>query len=52
MIIQDLKNCGGKTQNRLRELEAAGFSDTAELDFFRRKMATLREFQNYFHNGG
>lgn len=51
MIIQELIDCGKKTQRRLRELEVAGVSDTAELDFLRRKMAALRELQNYVYNG-
>lgn len=51
MIIKDLKNCSNKTQHRLRELEAAGVSDTAEIDFLRRKAAALRELQRYVQFG-
>ncbi len=51
MIIKDLKDCGNKTQHRLRELEAAGVSDTAEIDFLRRKAAALRELQRYVQFG-
>lgn len=42
MIIKDLKDCGKETQRRLKELEAAGVSDTAKIDFLRRKAAALR----------
>lgn len=51
MIIKDLMNCGRETQRKLREFEADRVSDTAELDFLRRKLAALRELQNYFYNG-
>lgn len=51
MIIKDLKDCGKETQRRLRELEAAGVSDTAEIDFLRRKAAALRELQRYVQFG-
>lgn len=51
MIIKDLKDCGKETQHRLRELEAAGVSDTAEIDFQRRKLTTLRELQRYVQFG-
>lgn len=51
MIIKDLKNCSNETQRRLRELEAAGVSDTAEIDFLRRKVAALRELQRYVQFG-
>lgn len=51
MIIKDLINCGKATTNRLRELEAVGVSDTAELEHLRRKLAALRELQNYVYNG-
>lgn len=52
MIIKDLMNCGKETQRRLRELETVSVSDTAELELLRRKMAALRELQNYVYNGG
>lgn len=51
MIIKDLKNCSNETQRRLRELEATGISDTAEIDFLRRKAAALRELQRYVQFG-
>lgn len=51
MIIKDLKNFSNKTQHRLRELEARGISDTAEIDFLRRKAAALRELQRYVQFG-
>ena len=51
MIIKDLKDCGKETQRRLREFEAAGVSDTAEIDFLRRKAAALRELQRYVQFG-
>lgn len=51
MIIKDLKDCGKETQRRLKELEAAGVSDTAEIVFLRCKLAALRELQNYVYNG-
>lgn len=51
MIIKDLMNCGKETQRRLKELEAAGVSDTAEIVFLRCKLAALRELQNYVYNG-
>lgn len=51
MIIKDLKDCGKETQHRLRELEASSISDTAEIDFLRRKAAALRELQRYVQFG-
>lgn len=51
MIIKDLMNCGKETQNRLRELEAEGVSDTAEHELLRRRLTALRELQNYFRSG-
>lgn len=51
MIIKDLMNCGRETQRRLRELEAAGVSDKAELELLRCKLTALRELQNYVYNG-
>lgn len=51
MVIQDLKDCGKETQHRLRELEATGVSDTAKIDFLRRKAAALRELQRYVQFG-
>lgn len=51
MIIKDLMNCGRETQHRLREIEAVGISDSAELELLRRKLAALLELQNYFYNG-
>lgn len=51
MIIKDLKDFSNKTQHRLRELEAAGVSNTAEIDFLRRKAAALRELQRYVQFG-
>lgn len=51
MIIKDLKDCGKETQHRLREIEASGISDTAEIDFLRRKAAALRELQRYVQFG-
>ena len=51
MIIKDLKDCGKETQRRLKELEAAGVSDTAEMDFLRRKAAALCELQRYVQFG-
>lgn len=51
MIIKDLKDCGRRTKNRLRELEAADVPDTAELEFLRRKTAAIRELQNYVQYG-
>lgn len=51
MIIKELMNCGKETQNRLRELEAEGVSNTAEHELLRRKLTALRELQNYFRSG-
>lgn len=51
MIIKDLKDCSKETQHRLRELEATGVSDTAEIVFLRRKAAALRELQRYVQFG-
>ncbi len=51
MIIKDLKDCGNKTQHRLKELEMSGIFDTAEIDFLRRKAAALRELQRYVQFG-
>lgn len=51
MIIKDLKDCGNKTQNRLRELESISSPNLAELALMRRKMSALREIQSYIFNG-
>lgn len=51
MIIQELKDCGSETQRKLKELESAGVSDTAEMDLLRRKLSALREVQHYVCSG-
>ena len=52
MIIKDLKDCGNKTQNRLREQTSKGVSGAGELELLRRKLSALRELQNYVQFGG
>lgn len=51
MIIQDLKNCGNKTQKKLRELENTNTYNTAETELLRRKAAALHELQHYVQYG-